>query len=113
MEFYDEWLASGMHYYTEAQNMKSALHHSWILEAWAQLYEELIIRSFKHMRQFWKNDGSEDNITHCFKCAQPFLEGVFPLKDQVHILNSDDKMMRQKLKQTYLIKMMKRMILQT
>ena len=52
MEFYDEWLASGMHYYTEAQNMKSALHHSWILEAWAQLYEELIIRSFKHMRQF-------------------------------------------------------------
>ena len=50
MEFYDEWLASGMHYYTEAQNMMSASHHSWILEAWAQLDEELIIRSFKHMR---------------------------------------------------------------
>ena len=36
MEFYDEWITSGVHYYTEAGNMKPALRHlivTCILEA--------------------------------------------------------------------------------
>ena len=50
MESYDEWLASGVHHYTEAGNMKPASRHlvvEWILESWNRLEKNLIIKSFK------------------------------------------------------------------
>ena len=50
MEFYDEWLATGVHQYTEAGNMKPTsrkLVVTWILEAWRRLDETLITKSFK------------------------------------------------------------------
>ena len=50
MESYDEWLASGVHQYTKAGNMKPVLQHfavEWILESWNWLEKKLIIKSFK------------------------------------------------------------------
>ena len=44
MEFYDEWLATGVHQYTEAGNMKPASRElvvTWILEAWRRLDKTL------------------------------------------------------------------------
>ena len=52
MELYENCLASGVYYYTEAGTMKPASRHSigiWILESWAQLDKALIIGSFKHL----------------------------------------------------------------
>ena len=52
MEFYDEWLASGMHYYTEAGNMKPAsrrLIATWILEAWNLVDKELSPDHLNHV----------------------------------------------------------------
>ena len=69
-KFYDKWLAYGMHYYTEARNMKPASRHlivTRILESWTQLDEEIIIRSFKPCALVLKNDDSKDNIIHRFK----------------------------------------------
>ena len=46
MEFYDEWLPSGLHYDIEAENKKPASSHlivTWILEAWVQFNIELIV----------------------------------------------------------------------
>ena len=37
-----------------------------------------------------KNNGSEDNIIHCFKSRQPCSEGAFLLKDQGYILNNEE-----------------------
>ena len=93
MEFYDEWLASGMHYYTEAGNMKPASRRlivTWILEAWNLVDKELISRSFKSCALNLKNDGSEDNMIHCFKNGQPCSACATLLQDQVHIINNDD-----------------------
>ena len=93
MEFYDEWLASGMHYYTEAGNMKPASRRlivTWILEAWNLVDKELISRSFKSCALNLKNDGSEDNMIHCFKNGQPCSACASLLQDQVHIINNDD-----------------------
>ena len=67
MESYDEWLASGVHQYTEAGNMKPASRHllvEWILESWNRLDESLIINSFKICALNLKSDGSEDHLIH-------------------------------------------------
>ena len=92
MELYENCLASGVYYYTEAGTMKPASRHSigiWILESWAQLDKALIIGSFKPCALNLKNVGGEDNIIHCFKSGKPCLKGGFFLKDQVNILNND------------------------
>ena len=47
MEFYDEWLATGVHQYTEAGHMKPTpreLVVTWILEAWRRLDKTLIAK---------------------------------------------------------------------
>ena len=75
MEFYDEWLASGGHYDTKAANMKPTSWHliiTWILEAWAQLVKELIIRSFKPYALSLKNDDMEDNSIHFLRWVTMF-----------------------------------------
>ena len=65
IESYDEWLASGVHQYTEAENIKPTSRHlvvEWILESWNRLEKNLIINSFKSCGFNLKTDGSEDHI---------------------------------------------------
>ena len=72
--------------------MKPASRHliaTWILEAWAQLDKELVIRSFKPSVLTMKSNGSEDNINHCFNSGQTYLGGASLLKDQVNISHND------------------------
>ena len=76
MKSYDELLASGVHQYTEAGNMKPALRHlvvEWILESWNRLEKNLIIKPFKSCGLNLKTDGSKDHLIHCFKEGQPWL----------------------------------------
>lgn len=85
-------MASGLHYYTEAGNIKPTprrLIHTWILEARFHLDKELIIRSLKPCTLNLKWDCSE-NIIHCFKKGKSCSEGAFLLKEQMKILNKDE-----------------------
>ena len=78
MEFYDELLATGVHQYTEARNMKTASRElvvKWILEAWRRLDKTLIAKLFKSCGLNLKVDGSEDNLIHCFQNDQPCALG--------------------------------------
>ena len=62
-EQYDEWLAEGIHEYTEAGNMKAPprrLIVQWILTVWKGLSESLIKKSFRCCALTVSNDGSED-----------------------------------------------------
>ena len=91
MEFSDEWLASGVHQYTEAGNVKPASRHlvvEWILESWNQLEKNLIIKSFKSWGLNLKTDGSEDHLIHCFKKCQPCATGLDMLKEQQNLLSN-------------------------
>ena len=93
MEFYDEWLATGVHQYTEAGNMKSASRElvvTWILEAWRRLDKTLIAKSFKSCGLNLKVDGSEDNLIHCFQNDQPCASGSSILKEQLQLLKDAD-----------------------
>ena len=91
MESYDEWLASGVHQYTEAGNMKPASRHlvvEWILESWNRLEKNLIIKSFKSCGLNLKTDGSEDHLIHCFKEGQSCANGLDMLKEQQNLLSN-------------------------
>ena len=91
MESYDEWLASGVHQYTEAGNMKPAPWHlvvEWILESWNRLEKNLIIKSFKSCGLNLKTDGSEDHLIHCFKEGEPCANGLDMLKEQQNLLSN-------------------------
>ena len=93
MEFYDEWLATGVHQYTEAGNMKPASRELvviWILEAWRRLDKTLIGKSFKSCRLNLKVDGSEDNLIHCFQNDRPCASGSSILKEQLQLLKDED-----------------------
>ena len=64
-EFYDEWLANGVHQYTEAGNMKSASRHivvTSITEAWSRLDNEQI-NSFKGFALNLKDDMEVKTFT--------------------------------------------------
>ena len=91
MESYDEWLASDVHQYTEAGNMKPASRHlvdELILESWNRLVKNLIIKSFKSCGLNLKMDGSEDHLIHCFKEGQPCANGLDMLKEQQNLLSN-------------------------
>ena len=93
MEFYDEWLATGVHQYTEAGNMKPASRElvvTWVLEAWRRLDKTLIAKLFKSCRLNLKVDVSEDNLIHCFQNDQPCASGSSILKDQLQLLKDAD-----------------------
>ena len=59
MEFYDEWLASGVHFYIETGY--GSLHHDIL---------------FKPGPLTLKDNDSAGNIIHCFKSEQPCSEGA-------------------------------------
>ena len=91
MESYDEWLASGVHQYTEAGNMKPASRYlvvGWILESWNGVEKNLIIKSFKSCGLNLMTDGSKDHLIHCFKEGQPCANGLDMLKDQQNLLSN-------------------------
>ena len=76
---YDEWRASGFLYNNKAGKMKNASRHliiTWILEAWAQLDNLSSDHCIKIMCVNFENDGTEDNIIHCFKRGQPCSESA-------------------------------------
>jgi len=89
-EMYDEWLANGVHQFTEAGNMKPAPRRmvvEWIINAWQKLSKDLIIDSFKGCALNIKTDGSEDGKIHCFKENKPCEAGAELLKNQTMLLN--------------------------
>ena len=91
MESCVEWLASGVHQYTEAGNLKPASRHlvvEWILESWNWLEKNLIIKSFKSCGLDLKTDGSEDDLIHSFKEGQPCTNGLDVLREQQHLLSN-------------------------
>ena len=51
-----------------------------------KLSPELIVNSFKCCGINLKNDGSEDNLIHCFKQKQPCESGAEILKSQLSVL---------------------------
>ena len=60
---YDEWLANGVHQYTEAGSMKPAPRNivvQWNLKAWQMIKKDLIIESFQECGVNFMTDGSED-----------------------------------------------------
>ena len=90
IESYDERLASGVHQYTEAGNMKSVSWHlvvKWILESWNRLENDLIIKSFKSCELNVEADGSEDHLIYCLKEGQPCAKGLDMLKEQQNLLS--------------------------
>ena len=97
MEFYNKWLTTGVHQYTEAGNMKPASRElvvTWILEAWYRLDKTLIAKSFKSCGLNLKVDGSEDNLIHCFQNDQPCASGSSILKEQLQLLKDADVLNR-------------------
>ena len=63
-EFYDDWLANGVHEYTTVGNMKPAPRRKiaqWVLQAWESLSKEMIINSMKSCALGLVDDGSEDD----------------------------------------------------
>ena len=92
-EMYDEWLANGVHQFTEAGNMKSAprrLVVEWILKAWQMLEKDLIVNSFHGCAVNLKSDGSEDDKIHCFKEKGTCAAGAALLKDQTTLLHDKE-----------------------
>ena len=101
MEFYDEWLETGVH--QEAENMKPASRElvvTWILEAWRRLDKTLIAKSFKSCGLNLKVDGREDNLIHCFQNDQPCASGSSILKEQLQLLKDADVLNRNPFKPT-------------
>ena len=78
MEKYDGWLANGVHTYTEGGNMKAVprrLIVMWIIDAWKEVKQEMVIDSFKGCAVTTKWDGSEDDKISCFKEGKPCYAG--------------------------------------
>ena len=97
MEFYDEWLVTGVHQYTEAGNMKPTspeLVVTWILEAWRGLNKTLIVKSCKSCGLNFKVDGSEDSLIYCFQNDQACASGSSILKEQLQLLKDADVLNR-------------------
>ena len=58
----------------------------WILDLWASLSNEVIKKSFKSCGLNINVDGSEDDVIHCLKQAQPCAAGREMLKSQMNVL---------------------------
>ena len=87
---YDEWLAEeGILNETAEGNLKAPPQKQivqWILDSWASLPNEVIKKSFKSCGLNINVDGSEDDVIHCLKQAQPCAAGRDMLKSQMDVL---------------------------
>ena len=84
-ELYDEWLASGVHTYTSAGNMRPPTRKTiveWVLKSWSQLSNYTIKESFKCCDITIAPDGSEDEKITYFKEGQPCASGLTKLKER-------------------------------
>ena len=62
---YDQWMASGLQEYTEAGNTRPTARKmivEWVLNAWSQLYTDMILKSFKACALNLPVDRSEDSV---------------------------------------------------
>ena len=69
-EMYDKWLAENEHELTSQGNMRAQSRRqmvAWVLEAWKNLPDDLIRKSFKVCAPSSSLDGSEDNELMCIK----------------------------------------------
>ena len=48
---------------------------NWVVAAWEKLDKDMIRNSFKVCGLTLKDDGSEDDLIHCFKTGQPCAAG--------------------------------------
>ena len=93
-ELYDQWLSEGVHEYTVGGNIKAPSRKKiveWIIDAWSQLSEESIIKSFKCCGLNLANDGTEDDQIHCLKKGQPCDAGREKLSSQLSVLSDEDQ----------------------
>ena len=93
-EQYDDWMANGLHHYTEAGNMRPPSRKmivEWVLEAWSQLAQDIVVKSFKVCALNLAVDGSEDSMIHCFKKGQPCESGLDQLKAQLPVLDEPNQ----------------------
>ena len=85
-----EWLAEeGIFNETAEDNLKAPPRKrivQWILDSWASLSNEIIKKSFKSCGLNINVDGSEDDVIHCLKQAQPCAAGREMLKSQMDVL---------------------------
>ena len=68
-EFYDDWLANGVHEYTAAGNMKPVSRRKivgWVLQTWEILSKEMVYNSMKSSAFGLAVDGSKDDKISCF-----------------------------------------------
>ena len=89
-ERYDEWMSNGIHEYTNAGNLKAPPRRQiveWIIQSWSDLPKELIVKSFKCCGLNLPNDGSQDEMIHCFKKGKPCEAGAALLKEQLNVLD--------------------------
>ena len=63
----------------------------WVLEAWSQLAQDIVVKSFKVCALNLAVDGSEDSMIHCFKKGQPCELGLDQLKAQLPVLHEPDQ----------------------
>ena len=61
----------------------------WVIEAWGQLSEELIIHSFKTCALNLAIDGSEDDQIHCFKEQGACPDGAVKIEELLQIIEEE------------------------
>ena len=86
---YDEWLAAGVHEYTEAGNLKPVPRRKiveWVIESWDSLPKEMVTNSFKSWALTLPTDGSQDDYIHYLKNGQPCESGRGMLREQMNLL---------------------------
>ena len=92
-EKYGQWLAAGLHEFTETGNIKAAPRRKivqWILESWSHRSKEMISKSVKVCALNLPTDGSADDQIHCFKEGTTCEAGAEKLKTQLAIVASEE-----------------------
>ena len=87
-EFYDDWLANGVHKYTAAGNTKPVPRWKmvqWVLQAWERLSKEMITNPMKSCAVELAVDGSEDDKISCFHEYRKTSDGRKRLENQMKL----------------------------
>ena len=80
----DQWMDERLHTHTKGSNMqKTSLKQivQWILKAWSDLDQEIIIKSFHRCALSARgNETQDNNEILCFKPGKPLSPGLERLK---------------------------------
>ena len=85
-KFYDEWLANGVHQYTEAGNLKAVLRRlvvTWVVEMWKEISKEMITQPFKGCALTIGVNGNDDHEISCFKPGKFCADGLKLLEQKM------------------------------